>query len=216
MQVTVPAARTVRNRGTKPSSLRYYQDGPPAQVDLSTWRLTVSGIGVRELVFDYDDLVSGFPQVEQQRRMVCVCNWSIRGIWCGALLEDVLRAAGLEDGEGLFLKQTSIGTPEKGKYESTIPLAPALDRQALLCHSLDGAPLPLDRGFPLRLWDFGQYGYKSVKGLERLEVTDVFELGEWELRAGYEKDGTIRPKRYWIVDLVEHRFVEAPGEVTEF
>jgi DMSO/TMAO reductase YedYZ molybdopterin-dependent catalytic subunit len=206
----------VRNRGKKPSSLRYYQDGPPAHVDVATWRLSVSGLGVRELVLDYDDLVSGLPQVEQDRRMVCVCNWSVRGLWRGVLLEDVLGLAGLERADGLFLKQTSIGTPEKGKYESTIPLAGALEREALLCHSLDGDPLPLERGFPLRLWDFGQYGYKNVKGLERLEVTDRFELGEWERRAGYEKDGTIRPKRYWIVDLVEHRFVDKPGEVAAF
>lgn len=47
-------------------------------------------------------------------------------------------------------------------------------------------------------------------------MTDEFELGEWERKAGYKKDGTIRTKRYWIVDLVEHKFVGEPGEVKDF
>lgn len=207
--------KVVRNRGKKPSSLRYYQDGPPESVDLSTWTLKVGGLGVRNRDLSYEQLLD-LPQVDQDRRMVCVCNWSIRQRWSGVLLSDVLELAGLQQTEGLYLKQTSIGTPEKGVYESTMPLEDALERNALLCHSIDGQPLPMERGYPLRLMDFGLYGYKGVKGLKSLEVTEEFELGEWERKAGYKKDGTIRPKRYWIVDLVEHRFVGEPGEIVEF
>ena len=208
-------ARVIRNRGKKPSSLRYYQDGPPQSVSLPRWRLEIGGLGVKGLKLSYDQLQS-LPQVEHNRRMVCVCNWSVREAWGGVLLAEVLRLAGLEEVEGLYLKQTSIGTPEKGVYESTVPLQPALEREALLCHTLNGSPLPIERGYPLRLLDFGLYGYKNVKGLKKLEVTDEWELGEWEKKAGYKKDGTIRPKRYWIVDLVEHRFVGEPGEVKDF
>lgn len=208
-------SRVVRNRGKKPSSLRYYQDGPPESVELFTWTLKIGGIGVRDLDLSYEQLLE-LPQVDQDRRMVCVCNWSIRQIWSGVLLSDVLELAGLQQSEGLYLKQTSIGTPEKGVYESTMPLKDALEREALLCHTIDGESLPMERGYPLRLMDFGLYGYKGVKGLRSLEVTEEFERGEWERKAGYKKDGTIRPKRYWIVDLVEHRFVGEPGEISEF
>lgn len=208
-------SKITRNRGKKPSSLRYYQDGPPQSVDLPRWSLEIGGLGIEDLKLSYEEL-GKLTEVEQDRRMVCVCNWSIREFWKGVLLADVLELAGLEEKEGLYLKQTSIGTPEKGVYESTIPLEPALEREALLCHTLNGSPLPIERGYPLRLMDFGLYGYKNVKGLKRLEVTDKFEFGEWERKAGYKKDGTIRPKRYWIVDLIEHRFVSQPGEVKEF
>lgn len=210
----VPAV--VRNRGKKPSSLRYYQDGPPTHVDMLTWRLDISGLGIRPVSLTYDDLLA-MPQVEQDRRMVCVCNWSIREHWSGVLLADVLETAGISDLQaGLYLRQESIGTPEKGTYDSTIPLGEAIQRDALLCHSLNGLPLPLERGYPLRLIDFGLYGYKGVKGLRRLEMTDRCELGVWERKAGYRKEGTIRPKRYWIVDRVEHRFHDAPGEITTY
>jgi DMSO/TMAO reductase YedYZ molybdopterin-dependent catalytic subunit len=85
-----------------------------------------------------------------------------------------------------------------------------------LCHSIDGSPLSLERGYPLRLIDFGLYGYKSVKALAKLEVTTAYELGEWEERAGYPLDGTVRPKKYWICDLRRSMFAPAAGEITDF
>ncbi|ARQ69458.1 molybdopterin-dependent oxidoreductase [Streptomyces marincola] len=204
-------ARKVR----KPSSLRYYQDGPPRHVDPDRWRLTVAGLGVPGVSLGLPRLTE-LPRVHENRRYVCVCNWSMRENWSGFLLSDVLALAGWDgETEGRYLKQASIGTAEKGVYESTIPLGDALERRALLVDHIDDAPMPLERGHPLRLLDFGLYGYKSVKGLARLDITDRFELGEWERRAGYALDGRIRPKRYRLSDLGRPHFIERPGEVTD-
>lgn len=209
-------APTRTKRGSKPSSLRYYQDGPPGHVDLDTWQLDITGLGGADAELSYRDLRQA-PWLVESRRYVCVCNWSTRENWGGFLLADVLRMAGWNgDTDGFYLKQTSIGTPEKGVYESTIPLGDAVSRRTLLISHLDDEPLPLERGYPLRLLDFGLYGYKSVKGLRRLEVTRSFELGEWERKAGYALDGQIRPKRYRMCDLGRHHFIDRPGEVTEF
>ncbi len=116
--------------------------------------------------------------------------------------------------ERYYLKQTSIGTKEKGVYESTIPLGDALSRRALIVHSVDGEPLPMEQGFPIRLFDFGLYGYKNVKGLAHLEITEKYEIGEWEKQCRYDINGIIRPKKYWLVDLKSWGFVEKAGEVT--
>ncbi|QKG84360.1 molybdopterin-dependent oxidoreductase [Kroppenstedtia pulmonis] len=202
------------NIDKKPSSLRYYQEGPPTSVNLQTWRLTVSGKVKQELDLSFNEILR-LPQIEESRRMVCVCNWSIRRTWKGILLSTVIEMAGVSNPENYYLKQTSIGTKEKGVYQSTIPLSDALTRRAMLIHTVDGEPLPLEQGYPLRLFDFGLYGYKSVKGLRFLEVTDQFDIGEWERRAGYNKDGVIRPKKYWMVDLKKWNFVKEPGEVTD-
>jgi len=205
-------AVTTPNIHKKPSSLRYYQDGPPQSVDLNKWQLLLTGLVSGGRSFSYAEILK-LPQIEESRRMVCVCNWSIRRTWKGVLLSTLIEIAGVPSPEKLCLKQTSIGTPEKGVYEATIPLADAMARRALLIHSVDGKPLKLEGGFPLRLLDFGLYGYKSVKGLSKLEVTDQYALGEWERRAGYDLDGTIRPKKYWGVDLGTWCFVNQPGEV---
>jgi len=202
-------------RGGKPSSLRYYQDGPPQSVDIGAWRLTVGGLGLRETTLTYEDIRS-LPRVRENRRYVCVCNWSYRQNWGGTLLREVLKAADWDGEVGTrYLKQTSIGTAEKGTYQSTIPLGPALERRCLIIDEIDDAPLPMERGFPLRLMDFGLYGYKSVKGLAGIEITKDFELGEWERRAGYALDGEIQPKRYRLSDLRCHHFISSGGEMID-
>lgn len=199
----------------KPSSLRYYQEGVPS-VDLADWQLHIQA-GGRALALNYQDLLQ-LPQTTQHRRLVCVCNWTIKRYWSGVLLKDALAATGvdLKKLDGLYLKQISVGTPEKGVYESWIDLAGAVARDAILARSVDGAPLPPEQGYPLRLIDFGLYAYKNVKGLTRLEITPAAQLGHWEELAGYSLDGTVKPKRYYSVDLRKHMFTTHNGEVTEW
>lgn len=204
-----------KNLHRKPSSLRYYQDGPPSSVNLETWRLHITGLVKQPVSLSYTDILA-LPQIEENRRMVCVCNWSIRRTWRGVLLSQVIEIAGVAEPKNLFLKQTSIGTNEKGVYQATIPLKDAIDRRAMLVHSVDAQPLPLEQGYPLRLLDFGLYGYKNVKGLSTLEITKVYELGEWERKAGYDINGIIKPKKYWIVDLAKWCFKPYEGEIKEF
>jgi len=151
------------------------------------------------------------------RRTVCVCNWSVRHDYGGVLLKDVMALASpFETAHDSFLRQESMGTAEKGTYASTVRLGPALERAALLCDTIDGRSLSLERGFPLRFIDFGLYLYKCVKGLSCLELTTTWELGEWEARAGYPLDGTIKPKKYWICDLEDRRLATTPGEIKDF
>lgn len=200
----------------KPSSLRYYQEGVP-DVDIAAWRLTIQDQGGSPLILSYEDLFK-LPQSTQHRRLVCVCNWTIKRYWSGVLLKDALAVAGVNADklQGLHIKQVSTGTPDKGVYESWIDLAGAVARDAILAHSVDGAPLPPEQGHPLRLVDFGLYAYKNVKGLTRLEVTPNAQLGHWEELAGYPLDGTVKPKRYYSVDLRKHMLAVDKGEVTQW
>jgi len=201
----------------KPSSLRYYQDGPPVRVEPKEWKLCLSLIrGEKSFYLTLDDIKS-IPKRVENRRMVCVCNWSIRRTWGGIYLKDLFNYIGLirDDYAGLFLKQISIGTPEKGKYDSTIRIDDAISRNTMLIYEVDGEPLPLEQGYPLRLIDFGLYGYKGVKGLGELQISTEFELGYWEQCAGYALEGKVKPKKYFIVDLKTHHFIEA-AEVVDF
>lgn len=197
----------------KPSSLRYYQEGVPA-VGATEWCLRIDD-GRRSVALTYDDIIR-LPVTQQHRRMVCVCSWTIKRYWSGVLLADLLRHVGIDTQELPFLRQASVGTAEKGVYESWIEVSGALRRGALLAHTVDGEPLPPAQGAPLRLIDFGLYGYKCVKGLAKLELTHEARLGYWEEQAGYMLDGTVKPKRYYAVDLQKQMFSMSAGEVTEW
>ena len=190
------------SRRIKPSSLRYYLDGPPDKASLADWRLTLSGNG-HLVSADLDEIAARCHSVRQLRRFVCVCNWSIAHEWDGYTLADIL-ATFLDytgDGTGLHLYQRGIGTCDKGKYDVSVGLQQALANNALLVVGIDGVPLALERGAPLRFVDFSRYGYKSVKGLELLEIrSEPFE-SVWENQKSYDPEGTVLPRRYNCVDL---------------
>lgn len=208
-----------RERVEREARERYYQDGPPDAADLADWHLSVHLPDGRETSFGYQELCA-LPQTTYDRRFVCVCAWSIRQLWTGVLLRDLLDAASAGPASSdpeLFVRQESVGHRAKpGPYIASIPVAPAVDRRAMICHTIDGESLTLARGYPARLIDFGLYGYKCVKGITRIDLTHEAERGWWEQERNYPVDGTIRRKRYNFLDLGESRLLKEPGEVTGF
>jgi DMSO/TMAO reductase YedYZ molybdopterin-dependent catalytic subunit len=75
-------------------------------------------------------------------------------------------------------------------YLSSVPLELVRDSQTLLADTIGGAPLPAKHGGPLRLVVPRQLGYKSVKWVERIELTDKVRTGYWESR-GYPEDAPV-------------------------
>lgn len=197
----------------KPNSLRYFQEGP-VPIDPGQWRLDVMGLVAQPLSLDLAT-IRALPAAHQHRRTVCVCLWTIKRHWSGVLLRDVLELGGVDlTDPTLYLRQLSNGT-DKGHYDSTIHLQSAIARDAILADDVDGAPLALETGFPLRLIDFGLFNYKCVKALRSLEVTRVNELGYWEKHSGYDLDGTIQAKKYYAVDLQRKVWFGGTGEVKD-
>lgn len=207
------ADRTTPHLRKKPSSLRYFQEGP-APIDLEHWRLDVHGEVRSPLSLTLDN-IRELGGEYHHRRTVCVCLWTIKRHWFGVPLRSVLEAAGVDlKDDGLYLLQLSNGT-EKGRYDSTIHMRSAIERNAILAFEADGAPLTLETGYPLRLIDFGLYQYKCVKALREIVVTRKNELGYWEAYAGYELDGTVQPKKYYAVDLQRKVWFGGTGEVSD-
>ena len=197
----------------KPSSLRYFQEGP-SPIDTTQWQLDVKGLVKHPLSLDIST-IRALPSVYHHRRTVCVCLWSIKRHWRGVLLRNVLELSGADLSDPtLYLRQLSNGTT-KGQYDTTIHLQTAISRNAILAYDLDDMPLTLETGFPLRLIDFGLYNYKCVKALRSLEVTRVNELGYWEKHSGYDLDGTVQPKKYYAVDLQRKVWFGGTGEIKD-
>jgi DMSO/TMAO reductase YedYZ molybdopterin-dependent catalytic subunit len=198
---------------TKPSSLRYFLDGPPAPDAIANWKLQLSGNDI-EATVTAAEIAETCELVHQTRRAVCVTNWSIAHTWDGYRLADVLRTflGYTGDGSGVFLYQRGIGTPDKGKYDTSVDLAQSLANEALLIIGIDGAKLTLERGAPMRFLDPGLYLYKCVKSLERLELRTEPYQGAWETDKAYDFDGTVLPRRYSCIDIDSTLILDRIGE----
>lgn len=154
------------------------------------WRLRVDGLVSRPLDLSLDALRS-LPQRTQITRHDCVEGWSAIGQWTGPQLSHLLHAAGLKDQARYIVFYCADDMGGMPYYES-IDLDDAFHRQTILAHRLNGRPLPVMNGAPLRLRVERQLGYKHAKYVMRIEarsrLDDLFggKGGMWEDRTGYQ------------------------------
>jgi DMSO/TMAO reductase YedYZ molybdopterin-dependent catalytic subunit len=148
------------------------------------WRLVVDGMVARPGSFPVAQIRS-FPRSTQITHLACEEGWSYIAEWIGAPLSHVLDAAGSLP-HARYVVYRSI---QEGWWES-IDMADAMHPQTLVAYGMNGAELPVKFGGPLRLRVPRQLGYKSVKYITRLTVTDSLKpfgkgLGSASPEAGY-------------------------------
>jgi len=148
------------------------------------WRLAVDGMVSHPAAFSLADLKS-FPRRSQITLIACEEGWSYIAEWIGVPLSHVLDLAGALP-QARYVVYRSI---QRDWWES-IDMADALHPQTLVAHGLNGGELPVGLGGPLRMRVPRQLGYKSVKYITRLTVTDSLKsfgkgLGSVAPEAGY-------------------------------
>ncbi|HXQ97217.1 MAG TPA: molybdopterin-dependent oxidoreductase [Candidatus Limnocylindrales bacterium] len=130
------------------------------------WRLAVNGMVARPGSYSLDQLKS-FPSHSQITMLQCEEGWSYIADWVGVPLSHVLDVAGALP-QAKYVVYYSF---EPDTWES-IDMADALHRQTFVTYGMNGDDLPVGHGGPLRLRLPRQMGYKSVKYLTHLTVTD--------------------------------------------
>ncbi len=130
------------------------------------WRLAVDGMVARPASFSLAELKS-FPSRSQITHLACEEGWSFIAEWTGVPLSHVLGVAGIVP-QARYVLYFSI---ERDRWDS-VDMADALHPQTLLTYGMNGGELPVGNGGPLRLRVPRQLGYKSVKYITRLTVTD--------------------------------------------
>ena len=153
--------------------------------DPATWRLRIEGLVDRPQTLTYADLRS-LPRANQVSDFHCVTGWSVDNVrWGGVRFRDLLAAAGPKP-TGTVLQFVSAESP----YVDTLTLQQAELHDAMLAYEMDGKPLAREHGAPVRVVIPEMYGYKNVKWVERIVVTDHVEPGYWEQR-GYDVDAFV-------------------------
>jgi DMSO/TMAO reductase YedYZ molybdopterin-dependent catalytic subunit len=148
------------------------------------WRLAVEGLVAQPALLSLDE-IKRFPPRRQITEIACEEGWSYVAEWIGTPLVDVLRAAGIMP-QARYVVYFSI---ERTWWES-IDMADALHPQTVLAYAMNDGDLPVGFGGPLRLRVPRQLGYKSVKFINRLAITDSLKsfgkgLGSASPEGGY-------------------------------
>jgi DMSO/TMAO reductase YedYZ molybdopterin-dependent catalytic subunit len=167
--------------------------------DLATYRLCING--ERRLALSLDELDRRLRRIAIDRRFYCVNGWSLKAVWTGYRVADLLDLAGSKSGAA-YLRATSLGG-----YEDTTAIADLVADEAMLVTHMNGSPLSPARGKPIRLMRFGCYQFKGVKAVARLEVVESYRPGTWE-KVGYS-DATVQPYPHLAIDRDEELMPES-------
>jgi DMSO/TMAO reductase YedYZ molybdopterin-dependent catalytic subunit len=202
-------------------------------VDPAAWRLTVGGLVANELTLSLDDLRAR-PATSLAVTMECAGNgrarlvprpvsqpWLLEAVgnaeWTGVRLADLLDEAGVADDavEVLFRGlDRGVEGGEEQQYERSLALAEARRDEVLLAYAMNGAPLPPQHGFPMRLIVPGWYGMTSVKWLEAITVLDRPFEGYQQAR-GY-RFRQLPDEQGVPVDRIQPRSLMVPPGIPEF
>ena len=156
-------------------------------IDLTNWKLDVTGLVKKEISMTFEEIIR-LPKVEVADTLECSGNsrsllmekasgnpWTIGGvgnaIWGGIWLKDVLAIAGLKD-KALHVSFEGLDEPlgKAGiKFIRSIPIDKALS-STLLAYEMNGEPLPLEHGYPMRALALGWTGASCIKWLHRIQV----------------------------------------------
>jgi DMSO/TMAO reductase YedYZ molybdopterin-dependent catalytic subunit len=179
------------------------------QVDVSTWRLMVSGLVDRPFDMSYDELVE-MSTTEEVVTLSCVSN-EVGGTlvgnarWQGVPLQRLLERAGVQP-DGTQVVGRSVDS-----FTAGFPIEAALDgRVALIAVGMNGEPLPVRHGFPARLVVAGLYGYVSAtKWLSEIRLTRWDEFDGYWIPRGWSKEGPVKTQSR--IDVPRARARLTPG-----
>jgi hypothetical protein len=143
------------------------------------YTMTVYGLVNKTLRLSYDDVLAGRQMYQKVVTIYCVEGWNATILWEGILVEDLIREAGPQAAANTVIFHASDG------YTTALPLNYITGNNIMLAYKMNGYILPPERGFPFELVAESKYGYKWIKWITAIELSnDPNYLGYWESR-GY-------------------------------
>ncbi|MFI7428616.1 molybdopterin-dependent oxidoreductase [Micromonospora sp. NPDC049836] len=182
------------------------------QVDPVSWRLRIHGRVRKPLELSFDDLLAR-PMVERDITLACVSN-EVGGDlignarWLGVPIRDLLAEVEPEEGADQVVGRSVDG------WTCGTPTAVLRDgRDALLAVGMNGEPLPVAHGFPVRMVVPGLYGYVSAcKWVTELELTSFADFDAYWVPRGWSAQGPIKTESR--IDTPRRRDGLTAGPVT--
>lgn len=166
---------------------------------VNPWQLEVSGMVNNPIRLDYDDLLSRFPLQERIYRLRCVEAWSMVIPWIGFSLGDLIKAADPQGSAKYVIFETVydpkqmpgqrsrfVGGGIDYPYVEALRLDEAYHPLTLLSVGMYGETLPPQNGAPVRLVVPWKYGFKSIKSIVSIRLSDKKPKTTWELLAPSE------------------------------
>jgi DMSO/TMAO reductase YedYZ molybdopterin-dependent catalytic subunit len=158
--------------GTSKFQVLTYGETP--SIDTARWEFVAWGAVEEELRWTWDAFMK-LPQSKVKADFHCVTHWSrFDDVWEGVLFRDFVRRIKLKP-DAKFVMQHAYGG-----YTTNLPLQWMIDEDVLFAHTLNGNPLEVDHGGPMRVFTPRRYAWKGAKWIRGVEFMAKDRPGFWE------------------------------------
>ena len=185
---TLESVEVREYEGTDLSSIEDFIENSikgPQYVDDDIYRLVITGLVDNEVEYAYDDVLDNYQAFKKVVTLHCVEGWRVRILWEGVLVEDLIADAGVDPNATTVIFYAYDG------YSTSLPLDYIIDNDILMAYKMNNVTLPPERGFPFQLVAESKWGYKWIKWITAIELSDNEDYrGYWE-RRGYSNDADL-------------------------
>lgn len=157
----------------------------PQKIDIKEYRLSVTGLVRTPLSLRYEEVLA-LPHVKRVVTLHCVEGWSERLLFEGVRLADLFSRSGVGGAVETVVFRAADG------YSSSLSYGDVKKNDVMLAFKINGHTLDERRGFPFQVVAGSKYGYKWVRWVTAVELTDKPYAGYWEKR-GYSNEADVKP-----------------------
>lgn len=177
-------------KGQKLSSIDDFRENSikgSQHIDEASYALIITGLVNSTVVYTYDDVVNDHKHYEKVVTLHCVEGWEVTILWEGVLVKDLMEEAGIDSMAKVVIFYASDG------YSTSLPLDYIIDNDIIMAYKMNSVVLPPERGFPFQLVAESRLGYKWIKWITRIELSDDLNYrGYWESR-GFSNEADWKP-----------------------
>ena len=175
-------------QGERLSSVNDFRENSikgPQYVAGENYSLKITGLVNTPLTYSYDEVLDNFLQYKKVVTLYCVEGWNVKILWEGFLVSDLIQRASY-----LPTAKTVIFHAYDG-YTTSISIEYLIEHQILMAYKMNNVTLPPERGFPFQLVAESKWGYKWIKWITEIELSDNVDYrGYWESR-GYSNSADV-------------------------
>jgi DMSO/TMAO reductase YedYZ molybdopterin-dependent catalytic subunit len=153
----------------------------PDLFDSTAWRLQVVKVPGDTLFLTMND-IKKLPKIDVVFNFKCIEGWSQITWWSGVRFSDFAKQYGLD--KQSQMKYVGMNTPDE-EYFVGVDMPSMMQPQTILCYELNGQPLPMNQGYPLRLIIPVKYGVKHLKRIGTISFSNTKPPDYWAQR-GYD------------------------------
>ena len=174
--------------GTRLSSVKDFRENSikgPQQVDVESYQMKVSGLVVSPRSYTYSELIDDYRHYKKLVTLNCVEGWSVDILWEGILVRELVGASSTLPEAKVVIFHAYDG------YTTSFPLSYIMDNDIIMAYRMNEIDLPPERGYPFQLVAESKWGYKWIKWITEIELSDDIDYeGYWESK-GYSNTGNL-------------------------